>query len=91
MIEKLLKAHFVHEHEKTPPKLRDLVRLSSFLGIEFSEDQLHLMEQINDFYLEARYPEQKLEFYKLCNKECRENYFKQILDLFQWLKLNLKY
>ena len=47
-----------------PPKIHNLVKLADLSKIDFSEeDKLFLME-VNEFNLEARYPDYKQLFYK---------------------------
>ncbi|MBI5323960.1 MAG: HEPN domain-containing protein [Ignavibacteriae bacterium] len=91
VIEKMLKAHYVNDIDKVPPKLHDLVRLSRYINIEFNEERLEILERFNDFHIEARYPDEKLEFYKICTKEFTESNFNKIEEIYQWLLSKLKY
>ncbi|MCL5991614.1 MAG: HEPN domain-containing protein [Bacteroidetes bacterium] len=91
VIEKILKAHYVNDIDKVPPKIHDLVRLSRYINIEFNEERLKILERFNDFHIEARYPDEKLEFYKICTKEFTESNFKKIEEMYQWLLSKLKY
>lgn len=70
VIEKLLKAVFVKNNDnKIPPKLHNLVRLAELSLIEIDEERKILLDKINDFNIEVRYPEYKNEFYKICTRE----------------------
>lgn len=92
VLEKVLKAHFVNDNQDNfPPKTHDLIRLSSKIRISLSEDQLNFLEEVNEFNIEARYPEVKKEMYLLANPVFSTNKFNQIKDMYRWLKSNLKY
>ena len=58
--------------------------------ISLTEEQKLLLDEVNDFNLEARYPQFKNEFYKKCTKPFTEHYFKQIEDVATWLKSQIK-
>ncbi len=91
VLEKLLKALYVQNNDnKIPPKLHNLVRLSELSSIDITEDRKILLDKINDFNIEARYPEFKNEFYKTCTKEFAAESLNQIKELYQWLKSQIK-
>jgi HEPN domain-containing protein len=58
-IEKVLKALYVKEKEKTPPYTHNLVRLSEELSIsvKISPEDNRLLERLNSFYYHSRYAE----------------------------------
>ena len=91
VLEKILKAHYVNDLKDIPPKIHDLVRLSSLINLEFKDEQIKFLERVNDFQLEARYPDEKLKFYRICNKEFTYSNFQLIKELYTWIKSNLKY
>jgi len=89
VIEKILKAHFVNTNDAVPPKIYDLVILAKKSRLDLANEQWDLLERINSFNMEARYPEDKFNFYKICTKDyCTEHYTK-IKDIYQWLKSKL--
>lgn len=91
VLEQLLKAVFVKNNEnRIPPKVHNLVRLAELSLIEIGEERKLLLDKINDFNLEVRYPEYKNELYKTCTKEFAEENRNQIKELYQWLKSLLK-
>jgi len=91
VLEKLLKAVYVQNNEnKIPPKLHNLVRLAEIANIEIDEDKKMVLDKINDFNIEVRYPEYKNEFYKLCTKEFAEENVTKIKELYQWIKSQIK-
>lgn len=89
-IEKLLKAIFVKREDKTPPFSHNLVYLSEKTGLELNEEKLELFEEITDFNLEARYPDDKFSFYRKSTKEFAFNKLARIEELRKWLLQELQ-
>ncbi len=89
-IEKLLKAIFTKREDKTPPFSHNLVYLSEKARLELNEEKLELLEEITDFNLEARYPDDKFTFYQKSTKEFTLNKIIQIEELKKWLLQNLR-
>lgn len=85
VLEKLLKAHYVKNIGKAPPRIHDLVRLADITGVEFNEDTLEFLEGVNTFNISARYPDEKLKFYKMCTQEFTQEQFRRIKDIHQCL------
>jgi len=91
VLEKTLKAIFVHNNEsKVPPKTHNLVKLAGLSSITLTDEQKLFLDEVNDFNLVTRYPDYKLNFYKLCTKEYADKYFNQIKEYYEWLKSHLK-
>jgi HEPN domain-containing protein len=90
VIEKALKAFYVRNTEEIPPKIHNLLKLAESTTLPFSDEQKQLMGEINCFNIEARYPDNKHEFYKLCTKEFTDEYFIRIKEIYQWLLLQMK-
>lgn len=85
-LEKTLKALFVRNNEnRIPPKLHNLVRLAELSALNLDEDRKLLLDKINDFHIEVRYPEYKNEFYKICTKEFAQEHIGYIKELHKWL------
>ena len=74
-----------------PPKTHNLIKLAENTHLSLTEDQKLLLDEINDFNLEVRYPQFKNEFYKKCTKPFTEKYFKEIEEVSKWLKSQIKY
>lgn len=92
ILEKALKAHVVNDTDSIiPPKIHDLVRLIEMTKLVVSDDVIEILEEANDFNIETRYPDYKKDFQKLCTLEFTETRYYKMKDLYQWLKLNLKY
>lgn len=85
-----MKAIFVDKHNETPPFSHNLVYLSEKAGLEVDDKNLALLEEISDYNLEARYPDDKLSFYKKCTKVFTENKLRQIKGVRKWLLQQLQ-
>ena len=59
----------------------NLVYLSEKAGLKVNDKNLELLEEISDFNLEARYPDDKFSFYKKSTMDFTENKLKQIARL----------
>jgi len=92
VLEKILKALVVKETKNHAQYTHNLVKLVETSKIKLDEKELNLLKNVNDFNIEARYPEQKMQFYKLCTKNYAEKYIKEIERLYKKLcqKLKLK-
>jgi HEPN domain-containing protein len=91
VLEKALKAIFVHNNEnKIPPKTHNLVKLAELSLVTLTEDQKLFLDEVNDFNLATRYPDYKLDFYKLCTKEYADKYFTEMKEYYKWLQSHLK-
>lgn len=87
VLEKVLKAIFVFNKEnKIPPKTHNLVKLAELSLVKLTNDQKIFLDEVNDFNLEARYPDYKMEFYNRCTKDYASEYFDKIKEFYKWLK-----
>ena len=90
-LEKILKAIFVERNDNNmPPKIHNLVRLAELSKIELTDNQKFLLDKINDFNIQARYPDYKLEFYQRCNEEYTNDYLSKIKEFYIWLSSLIK-
>lgn len=62
------------------------MRLSEESHLKIDNNKKIILDKINDFNIEVRYPDYKNEFYKTCTKEFAEENLKEIKELYQWLK-----
>ena len=86
-LEKLLKAHWVKNNAgDIPPKIHHLVRLANEAKLSLTDEQSEFLADVNGFNIEARYPEQKLAFYKLCTKEFASEKLNKIKEYYGWLR-----
>ena len=90
-LEKALKAIFVDRNDNNmPPKIHNLVRLAELSKIELDDEQKFLLDKINDFNIQTRYPDYKLEFYKRCSEEYTNEYLGKIKEFYVWSRSLLK-
>ncbi len=90
VIEKVLKAFYVRDTDESPPWIHNLVRLAENTTLSLSDEQKQFLMEINRFNIEARYPDYKRDFYKLCTREFTEEYFTKIKEMYKWLLLQMK-
>lgn len=84
-LEKLLKAYFVKEFKKHAPLIHNLERLAQSAELELSQEQRDSLIKISTFNIEARYPDIKKSFRRLCTKEFTEKEIAEIRGIYQWL------
>lgn len=89
-VEKILKAIYVKRRNDAPPFSHNLTYLSEKAGVELNEEHLELLEEISDYNLEARYPDDKMSFFKKCTKKFTANKLKQIEEVRKWLLQELQ-
>ena len=85
-LEKLLKGLVVIKTKNTAPYTHDLVLLVKRSEIKADEAKIDQIGAFTNFNMKTRYPEDKLAFYKLCNRKFSEPYFKEAKTLITWLK-----
>jgi HEPN domain-containing protein len=77
VIKKSLKAFYCKIVNDIPPRIHDLVKLANLSKLELSHEQVLYYNKVNDFNIEARYPDEKFSFYKISTKEfAEENFYK---------------
>ncbi len=90
-LEKMLKALFVDRNDNNmPPKIHNLVRLAELSKIELNDEQKFFLDKINDFNIQTRYPDYKLEFYKRCDAEYASGHLSKIKEFYTWFSSLLK-
>lgn len=89
VMEKLLKAYYVHQIDITPPFIHDLVRLSEKARLPLTEEQKDILDTISTFNLRVRYDDYKLSFHRKCTRTFTEQWIRQIKELREWLKSKL--
>ncbi|MFH1187972.1 MAG: HEPN domain-containing protein [bacterium] len=90
VLEKILKGLVVKEIKEQAPYIHDLVRLQEIAQLELPKEEISFLNKINDFNIRSRYPEYKLQFYKICTKEYTKNYLDEIIKLYKKLCQKLK-
>jgi HEPN domain-containing protein len=86
VLEKILKAIYVGEHQKMAPRIHDLVKLAKSISMNLSDEQLVFLSEVSDFNMEGRYPDEKNQFARKCNKEFAMDYLRRIQEMRSWLK-----
>jgi len=91
VVEKSLKAVIASQTNKLPPKIHDLNKLADRGNIlnDLSETQRSFLDQINNYYIEARYPEYKAKLASTLNFAICKEIFKNTEEFLCWIKLKL--
>lgn len=90
VVEKLLKAHFVKDNANDiPPKTHNLLLLIEQTALSPSIDQMRLLSRVNQFQLDGRYPDYKLNMYKIATEVYTQDLLHEIEQLKSWLEINL--
>jgi HEPN domain-containing protein len=90
-LEKILKAVFVDRNDNAmPPKIHNLVRLAELSNIILEDEQKILLDRINDFNIQIRYPDNKLEIYKRCSADYTRENLDKIKEFYTWFSSLLK-
>lgn len=81
-LEKILKALWIKNNiGDIPPRTHNLKKIADESKYPLSEDESILLLEINDFNLEARYPDYKFDFHNKCTKEFADSYIRKIKEL----------
>jgi HEPN domain-containing protein len=81
-LEKILKGIWVKKMKSIPPKTHNLLVLAEKNQLPLSDEQRTYLVDINRFNLEARYPNIKMDFYKVCDREFTRKYLGIIESLY---------
>jgi len=82
VLEKVLKGYYVKKVGKEAPYSHSLRYLAQQASLELNEEQKELLRTVTRFSIEARYPSEKSDFYKLCTKDYAEGYLKRIKEFY---------
>ena len=85
-LEKVLKAYYVAAKNEVPPKIHKLDRIAELSGLILTEEQDKLLKIVNEFNLEARYPDYKKKFKDICTQDFADKYLTEIKKLHQWIQ-----
>jgi HEPN domain-containing protein len=86
VLEKTLKSFYIRDNQSLPPKTHDLVKLAQATKLILEEEKIQFLDKVNSFQIEARYPDYKSQFFKICTHKFAEEYYNKIKELHQWLK-----
>jgi HEPN domain-containing protein len=90
VLEKILKAIYVREHQKIAPRVHDLVKLAKSTSLNLNDEQLVFLSEVSDFNMEGRYPDEKNQFALKCNSEFATDYLRRIKEMHSWLKKQIE-
>ena len=74
-IEKLLKAIYMQNIKELPPRTHNLLYLADKLGLNISEEHKKIFSQLNQYYLESRYPGDRVRLAQEMNKTQAESIY----------------
>ena len=84
-IEKMLKAIVVKKTGEHAPYDHNLAALLTLSGLDFSQEQINSINEINTFNISGRYDTYKMEFYKKATQDYSKKYFNEAMELYIWL------
>jgi HEPN domain-containing protein len=84
-IEKAMKALCVLKSKDHAPYTHNLLYLAKCAGIELGVKERALVNQLNNFNLECRYPDEKYQIYKRATKSTFLTLLKESWDLQRWI------
>lgn len=85
-VEKVLKALVVKQTGDHAPFTHSLVMLAGKSALEIPETMVDQLAEFMEFHTEARYPDAKMDFYQKCTKEFAQEKFKEIKEVYTWLR-----
>jgi len=87
-VEKLLKAIFVKKKSELPPRVHHLSYLADTMELKLSESEVLLLNELDQFYLESRYPSERAQLAKETDEKKALSYFEKTRGVLQCLKEN---
>jgi len=90
-VEKTIKAYYCAKKDDIPPFIHNLKNLAERCDLLplFSDEQLDFIEELLPMNIEARYPKNKEEIFKLLTQQKCDEIIKQTESLCQWIKQKL--
>ena len=89
-LEKILKASVSRETGAHAPYTHNLTHLATLSNIEFDQGQYDIIAKVNEFNMQARYPDAKLSFYRQCTKGYTDECYQPITDLYKYICRKIK-
>ena len=84
-VEKLLKVIVVKVTNDYPPKTHNLLRLAEIVKLELKDEDTQLLQELTQFQLDTRYPDEKFKLYKMATKDFILERFKKTETIKTWL------
>ena len=69
VIEKLLKAYYIHKKDETYPMIHNLLRIAEKAGMDLNDEQQLFFSTATGFNINARYDDYKQSFHQKCTHE----------------------
>ena len=89
-LEKLLKGIIVEQKDIQPPKIHDLLKLTTLALIEnLQDDTKNTLDELNDLYLSTRYSGDFDKLVSVLHKEKVEELFKRSKEVFKWIQMKI--
>lgn len=88
-VEKILKAIYVQKKNELPPRTHNLLYLIDTLVIPIEDTDLSFLSYLNQFYLETRYPGERMQLAKEIDRNKAEEVFKKTKEVLECLKQQL--
>lgn len=88
-VEKILKAIYVQKKSELPPRTHNLLYLTDALEISLREEELMLLSRLNQFYLESRYPGERIKLAKAVDKDKAREMLKNTKGVWKCLRQKL--
>ncbi len=85
-VEKMLKAIYVHKKNEIPPRTHNLLYLVDAMQIPMMDANKGLLAELNQFYLEGRYPGQINELARAMDKNKASDYLDKTREVWACLK-----
>lgn len=91
VIEKSLKAVYVHVHKSAPPFIHRLEKLADKAGVhnKFTEEQINFMEYLDPFDIQAIYPKYKERLVKMLTEQKCKDMISKTEELAKWIREKL--
>lgn len=89
-LEKILKALVVNVTKEHAPFTHNLLYLAGKTGAQLSKSQIEFLDQVNEFNIEARYPEDLKAFYKKVDRLYAKKYLDKSKETWKWFRQKLE-
>ena len=89
-LEKIFKALYVFKKNTHAPFSHNLLYLCKETGLDITDSDKQLLSEINEFNIEARYPDEKFIIYQKATREFTQKYVDNADRIYQWISGILK-
>lgn len=69
-----------------PPYIHNLFRIAELCGIEADENIKEILIRVTAYNIEARYPDEKNNFRKICTEDFTNKELKNAEQVIEWLR-----